>query len=127
MNRNHFIENMKYSDFKRVLRDYFYSTYKLSTREIEIIFEFFKYPNENTNKHICKRLFVVEKTVKFHLTNIFKKVKVNSRGHLFTILPIEAFEKFVGKTLEKDIKNDPVKMEKVKKEIGLPLGSHRIV
>ena len=35
-----------------------------------------------TNKEIAARLFVTEKTVKFHLTNIYKKMNVKSRSQL---------------------------------------------
>lgn len=34
------------------------------------------------NKEIGERLFVCEKTVKFHLTNIYKKLNVKSRSEL---------------------------------------------
>ena len=34
------------------------------------------------NKDVASRLFVTEKTIKFHLTNIYKKMKVKSRAQL---------------------------------------------
>jgi len=34
------------------------------------------------NKEVAERLFVTEKTVKFHLTNIYKKMNVKSRAQL---------------------------------------------
>lgn len=34
------------------------------------------------NKDVASRLFVTEKTVKFHLTNIYKKMEVKSRAQL---------------------------------------------
>ncbi len=35
-----------------------------------------------SNKEVANRLFVTEKTVKFHLTNIYKKMSVKSRAQL---------------------------------------------
>ncbi|MBE8162573.1 MAG: response regulator transcription factor [Bdellovibrionaceae bacterium] len=35
-----------------------------------------------SNKEIADRLFVTEKTIKFHLTNIYKKMQVKSRSQL---------------------------------------------
>lgn len=35
-----------------------------------------------SNKEVANRLFVTEKTVKFHLTNIYKKMAVKSRAQL---------------------------------------------
>ena len=34
------------------------------------------------NKEVAEKLFVTEKTVKFHLTNIYKKMSVKSRAQL---------------------------------------------
>lgn len=35
-----------------------------------------------SNKEVADRLFVTEKTVKFHLTNIYKKMNIRSRAQL---------------------------------------------
>ncbi len=35
-----------------------------------------------SNKEVANKLFVTEKTVKFHLTNIYKKMNVKSRAQL---------------------------------------------
>lgn len=35
-----------------------------------------------TNKEVANQLFVTEKTVKFHLTNLYKKMHVKSRTQL---------------------------------------------
>jgi DNA-binding CsgD family transcriptional regulator len=35
-----------------------------------------------SNKEVANQLFVTEKTVKFHLTNIYKKMNVKSRAQL---------------------------------------------
>ena len=49
---------------------------KLSCREEEIVALIVK---GESNKEIAKKLFISEKTVKCHITNIFKKMEVNSR------------------------------------------------
>lgn len=51
----------------------------LSNREKEVAQEVTK---GESNKAIAAKLFVTEKTVKFHLTNIYKKVGVKSRAQL---------------------------------------------
>lgn len=35
-----------------------------------------------TNKEVASKLFVTEKAVKFHLTNIYRKLRVKSRAQL---------------------------------------------
>jgi DNA-binding CsgD family transcriptional regulator len=35
-----------------------------------------------SNKEVADKLFVTEKTIKFHLTNIYKKMNVKSRAQL---------------------------------------------
>ncbi len=35
-----------------------------------------------SNKEIANQLFIIEKTVKFHLTNIYKKMNLKSRAQL---------------------------------------------
>ncbi len=35
-----------------------------------------------SNKEVANQLFVTEKTVKFHLTNIYKKMNVKSRAQI---------------------------------------------
>jgi len=39
-----------------------------------------------SNKEVANQLLVAEKTVKFHLTNIYKKMNVKSRGQLIVWL-----------------------------------------
>jgi len=53
--------------------------YKISRREtwvLELLYEGL------SNKAIAERLFITTATVKFHLTNIYKKFKVKSRLEL---------------------------------------------
>ncbi|MCC6136998.1 MAG: helix-turn-helix transcriptional regulator [Bdellovibrionaceae bacterium] len=51
-----------------------------------------------SNKEVANQLFVTEKTVKFHLTNIYKKMSVKSRAQLIVwCLPHMSFvENTVG-------------------------------
>jgi|GEM_PF-399832 len=51
----------------------------LSNREAEVAEHVSK---GLSNKEVANRLFVTEKTVKFHLTNIYKKMNVKSRAQL---------------------------------------------
>jgi len=55
------------------------ASYGVTVREAEIILEVSK---GFTNKEVASKLFVTEKTIKFHLTNIFKKLSVKSRSQL---------------------------------------------
>ena len=52
---------------------------KLSNREAEVAELVSK---GLSNREVANRLFVTEKTVKFHLTNIYKKMNVKSRAQL---------------------------------------------
>lgn len=63
----------------------------LSNREVEVLAEI---TTGKSNKEIANGLFVTEKTVKFHLTNIYKKIHVKSRA--------EAIVKVLHKGLEKE-------------------------
>lgn len=46
-----------------------------------------------SNKEVANQLFVTEKTVKFHLTNIYKKMNVKSRSQLIVwCMPHMAFQ-----------------------------------
>jgi len=51
-------------------------TFNLTSREIEILRELAK---GLSNKEIADKLYISEKTVKNHLTNIFQKMGVNDR------------------------------------------------
>lgn len=51
----------------------------ISGRESDVIWWLAK---GKTNKEIGQELYVCEKTVKFHLTNIFKKLNLRSRAQV---------------------------------------------
>ncbi|TXH09420.1 MAG: LuxR family transcriptional regulator [Spirochaetes bacterium] len=50
---------------------------------IEIITEVVK---GKTNVEVGKALFICEKTVKFHLTEIYKRIKLKSRAQLMAVV-----------------------------------------
>jgi DNA-binding CsgD family transcriptional regulator len=51
----------------------------LSNREAEVAAEIIK---GHSNREVANNLFISEKTVKFHMTNILSKVGVKSRAQL---------------------------------------------
>lgn len=61
----------------------FFKANKLSDREQEVVA---KLMYGKSNKEISNALFVTEQTVKFHLTNVFKKTRVKSRVQLLNLL-----------------------------------------
>lgn len=58
------------------LRVFFNHVLGLSSRETQVAFLVVE---GNTNRGIGQKLHVSEKTIKFHLTNIFRKAKVSNR------------------------------------------------
>lgn len=44
-----------------------------------------------TNKQVADHLCVAEKTVKFHLTNVYKRMKISCRSQIIWTLPIKQF------------------------------------
>lgn len=49
-----------------------------------------------SNKEIANMMFLTEKTVKFHLTNTYKKIGVKSRAQLIVFTMPYTFEKLAG-------------------------------
>ena len=73
----------------------------LSRRETEVVILVLQ---GLTNKQVADKLCVAEKTVKFHLTNIYKRMKISRRSQIVWTLPLGDFiEKF---------KNNPASEEK---------------
>ena len=44
-----------------------------------------------TNKQVADQLCVAEKTVKFHLTNVYKRMKISRRSQIIWTLPMAQF------------------------------------
>ena len=83
-----------------------------------------------SNKEVANRLFVTEKTVKFHLTNIYKKMSVKSRAQLIVwCLPHMSFiEKDQGRSAAQEptqsINQMPIGQQNV--ATNIPAGNQTI-
>ncbi len=61
--------------------------YRLTGRELQVVNMIMKV---FTNRRAASELFVTEKTVKFHLTNSYKKIGVTSRSKMIVKVSIHA-------------------------------------
>ncbi|MDZ4662195.1 MAG: helix-turn-helix transcriptional regulator [Pseudomonadota bacterium] len=75
-----------------------------------------------SNKEVANQLFVTEKTVKFHLTNIYKKMSVKSRAQLIVwCLPHLGFAESETRQAQNEIKaNSPAASSSV---ATMPIGN----
>ncbi len=77
-----------------MLRDVLINQKGLSNREAEVAE---LVTRGLSNKEVANQLFVTEKTVKFHLTNIYKKMNLKSRAQLIVwCMPHYSFAEPVG-------------------------------
>ncbi len=73
-----------------------------------------------SNKEVANQLFVTEKTVKFHLTNIYKKMSVKSRAQLIVwCLPHLSF----SENKAQPIAEPAAKMRPIMAETTIPAGN----
>ena len=72
-------------------------------------------------KRVASRLFVTEKTVKFHLTNIYKKMTLRSRAQLIVWCMPKAG--FVDATASNNNNASPTNETDVNAEEQMPQGS----
>ena len=87
----------------------------LSNRETEIAALVSK---GHRNKEVANKLFVTEKTVKFHLTNIYKKMKIHSRAQLIVwCAPHMSFEEKKADQVKNDVGDAP---------FDIPVGNSRV-
>lgn len=77
-----------------MLTKYLIGKFKLSLREAEVVYFVCK---GWTNKEVATALCVCEKTIKFHLTNIYKKASVKTRSRLITLCVAEVPHSFNSK------------------------------
>ena len=76
---------------KKFLREFFSSQKNLSKSEVEVVILVLQ---GLINREVANRLCVAEKTIKFHLGNAYKKLKISKRSELIWTLPLADF---VGK------------------------------
>lgn len=97
----------------------------LSRRETEVVVLVLQ---GLTNKQVADKLCVAEKTVKFHLTNIYKRMKISRRSQIVWTLPLGDFvEKFkynavAGKNNESAGSSSAHSCEEDEVEISIPTG-----
>ena len=99
----------------------------LSRRETEVVVLVLQ---GLTNRQVADKLCVAEKTVKFHLTNIYKRMKISRRSQIVWTLPLGDFvEKFKyntstapSKTAEPTPSSINSSCEEDEVEISIPTG-----
>lgn len=64
----------------------FRAKYALSRRETQVALEI---ASGDTNRAIAERLFITEKSIKFHLTNVYRKMQLKNRSQLLLVLVAE--------------------------------------
>ena len=77
------------------IKGHFAKVYKISRRENECLFYALLGLKNDEISHIMNIRF---KTVKFHLTNIFKKLRCKSRQQLFLFMPSQVFSTQINKS-----------------------------
>ena len=104
------------------MKAYLQQTQGLSKRESEVVMLVVQ---GLTNKQVADQLCVAEKTVKFHLTNVYKRMKISRRSEIIWSLPIAEFrERIKNKQI-----SSPVTTTQSKEAIdenSIPIGSSTV-
>ena len=95
----------------------------LSKREIEVVMLVLE---GSTNREVAHNLCVAEKTVKFHLTNVYKKLNISRRSQIFWKLPLADFISINEKPSRKVSANPPTEETPPKYEEIIPAGSSTV-
>ncbi len=119
-----------FSDFskekKKFLRDYFCSK-NLSKCEVEVVILVLQ---GYTNSKVASDLCVAEKTVKFHLTNVYKKLNISRRTEIVWTLPLADFIRIEEPKKEptpvSNNHNPAQNINKEEEDIFIPAGSSTI-
>ena len=74
-------------EHKKFLRQHFLKK-NLSKSEVEVVILVLQ---GLINREVANRLCVAEKTIKFHLGNAYKKLKISRRSQLIWTLPLKDF------------------------------------
>ena len=107
-------------DSKKFLKEYLLKK-TLSKREIEVVMLVLQ---GLTNREVANNLCVAEKTVKFHLTNVYKKMKISRRSQIIWTLPIADFIG-VGEKPSQHV-DSPQNFAEGQKEEIIPAGSSTV-
>ena len=84
-------------EHKKFLRQHFLKK-NLSKSEVEVVILVLQ---GLINREVANRLCVAEKTIKFHLGNAYKKLKISRRSQLIWTLPLKDFVEADDKGKEK--------------------------
>ena len=112
-----------------MLRDVLINQKGLSNREAEVAELVTK---GLSNKEVANQLFVTEKTVKFHLTNIYKKMNLKSRAQLIVwCMPHFSFQESTqtqgnGAAINTNINNAPEAANSQLPQNTIPSGSSTV-
>ncbi len=80
-----------------------------------------------SNKEVANQLFVTEKTVKFHLTNIYKKMNVKSRAQLIVwCLPHLGFVEKEERQAAQEAANAPKPIQGQIQQNTIPAGNQTV-
>ena len=75
-----------------------------------------------TNKQVADKLCVAEKTVKFHLTNVYKRMNISRRSEIIWSLPLT---EFMDKAKNKNSENRQT-ASKSEEDHTIPAGSSTV-
>lgn len=80
-----------------------------------------------TNKQVADQLCVAEKTVKFHLTNVYKRMKISRRSQIIWTLPMAQFIEH-AKDTEPTVPRpaNPIDMSPQADENSIPIGNSTV-
>ncbi len=80
-----------------------------------------------TNKQVADQLCVAEKTVKFHLTNVYKRMKISRRSQIIWTLPMAQFIEH-AKDTETTVPRqaNPIEMSPQADENSIPIGNSTV-
>ena len=106
---------------KKFLKDYLF-TKKLSKREIEVVMLVIQ---GMTNREVANQLCIAEKTVKFHLTNVYKRLGIARRSQIFWALPLVDFISLNKKNSNLDSSSSSQPNEEQSEEL-IPAGSSTV-
>lgn len=102
------------------IREYLLTKKKLSKREAEVVIFVLL---GNTNLQVAKILDIAEKTIKFHLTNIYKRLSLCRRTQIVWSLPLARIVEINRKSRE-----NPATATSVEESIEelIPIGSSTV-